>query len=208
MVRPSSRGGVPVFRRPSAKPAARACVDRPIAGASPTRPAGICFSPIWMSPRRKVPVVSTTAPAVISRPSAEPEPAHAAVRDNEIVGLGLDHFEVRSGPDRGLHRRGIEFAVRLRARAAHGRTFAAVEHAELDAAAVGDPAHQPVERIDLAHQMALAETADGRIAATSRRRWRIVGDQRGLAPMRAAAAAASQPAWPPPITMTSNIPHG
>jgi hypothetical protein len=28
-----------------------------------------------------------------------------------------------------------------------------------------------------------------------------------VAPMRAAAVAASQPAWPPPITMTSNELH-
>ena len=41
--------------------------------ASPTRPAGICFSPIWMSPRRNVPVVRTTAPVEISRPSARRE---------------------------------------------------------------------------------------------------------------------------------------
>ncbi len=35
---------------------------------------------------------------------------------------------------------------------------------ELDAGGVGDAAHEAVERIDLAHQMALAEPADGRVA--------------------------------------------
>ena len=59
----------------------------------------------------------------------------------------------------------IEFAVGLGGAARlYRRTLAAVEHAELDAGTVGDPTHQPVERIDLAHKMALAEPADRRIA--------------------------------------------
>ena len=66
--------------------------------------------------------------------------------------------------DRGLHGRGIELAVGLGARPAHRRTLAAIEHAELDAGGIGDPAHQAVQRIDLADQMALAEPADRRIA--------------------------------------------
>ena len=39
MVLPSRRGGVPVFSRPSEKPAEISRSDRPSAGASPTRPA-------------------------------------------------------------------------------------------------------------------------------------------------------------------------
>ncbi len=39
------------------------------------RPAGNRRSPIWMSPRRKVPVVSTTAPQPSVRPSASATPA-------------------------------------------------------------------------------------------------------------------------------------
>ena len=41
MVRPSSRGGVPVLSRPSAKPSRSSVRDKPSAGASPTRPAGV-----------------------------------------------------------------------------------------------------------------------------------------------------------------------
>ena len=62
------------------------------------------------------------------------------------------------------HRLAVERAVGLRARALHGRALAAVQHAELDAAEVGGAAHHAVERVDLAHQMALAEPADRRIA--------------------------------------------
>ena len=81
--------------------------------------------------------------------------------------------------DCGLHRRGIELAVGLGARAAHRRAFAAVENPELDAALVGDPAHQAVERIDLAHQMAFAEAADGRIAGHGADGRELMGHQRG-----------------------------
>ena len=41
-------------------------------------------------------------------------------------------------------------------------------------------AHQSVERIDLAHQMALAETADGRIAGHLADRGEAVRDQNRL----------------------------
>ena len=58
----------------------------------------------------------------------------------------------------------VELAVRLGARPLHGRALAAVQHAELDARTVDGAAHDAVERVDLAHQVALAEPADGRVA--------------------------------------------
>ena len=54
--------------------------------------------------------------------------------------------------------------------------------------------------------MALAQAADRRDCRTSRRWSRACGSAAGCAaPNRAAAAAASQPAWPPPITITSQV---
>src|SRR5262249_34045714 len=50
------------------------------------------------------------------------------------------------------------------ARSAHGGTFAPVEHAELDASGIRDPAHHAIERIDLAHEMPFADTPDRRVA--------------------------------------------
>ena len=113
--------------------------------------------------------------------------------------------EVRRLGDQPLHRRAVELAVGLGARALHGRALAAVEDAELDAGGVGGAAHQPVERVDLAHEMALAEAADRRIAGHLADRREALGDERRARAERAAAAAASQPAWPPPMTMTSNV---
>ena len=54
--------------------------------------------------------------------------------------------------------------MRSHARTADRRTFPAVEHTKLDAGGVRDPAHQPVQRVNLADQMTLAETADRGIA--------------------------------------------
>ena len=147
-------------------------------GASPTRPAGVCCSPIWIRPRRNVPVVRTTAPVRKFAAIRQANPGNAPVVDQQVVGLAFDDRQVRRFPDRRLHRSGIKLAVGLGARPPHRRTLAAVEHAELDAAPIGDPAHQAVQRIDLADQMTLAEPADGRIAGHRADRRKPVGHQR------------------------------
>ena len=78
-----------------------------------------------------------------------------------------------------LHGSGVELSIGLRARPAHGRSLAPVEKPELDSGAIGDPAHDPVERIDLAHEMAFAEAADRRVAGHGADRVRPMRDQSG-----------------------------
>ena len=102
----------------------------------------------------------------------------AAVLDDEVLDRGFDHVEVRRGADRCLHGLPVELAVGLGAGALHRRAFAPVQHAELDAGGVGHPAHQAVEGVDLADEMALAEPANGRIAGHFADRGEAVGDQR------------------------------
>ena len=74
MVSRSKRGGVPVLRRATSKPQARNDSESMFDGFSPTRPAGWLFMPTCTRPRRKVPVVMTTAPAVYSLPWAVRSP--------------------------------------------------------------------------------------------------------------------------------------
>ena len=105
-------------------------------------------------------------------------PATRALLDDQVLDRGFDHLEVRRGADRCLHRLPVKLAVGLGAGALHRRALAAVQHAELDAGRVGDPAHQAVERVDLADQMALAEPANGRIAGHFADGGEAVGDQR------------------------------
>ena len=177
MVRPSSRGGVPVLSRPSAKPSRSRVADKPSAGASPTRPAGVVSSPIWIRPRRKVPVVSTTAPQAQDLARRRRIPRQAAILDDQILDRPGPDLQPRLLGQQRLHRLAIELPVGLGARAADGRALAPVEQPELDAGPVGRPAHHPVEGVDLPDQMALAQPADGRIAGHLADGRRVMGDQ-------------------------------
>ena len=94
----------------------------------------------------------------------ERDPRNLPVRHGQIVHLGLDHRQVSSFAHRLLHGGGVELAVGLGTRTAHRRAFAAVEDAKLDAPEIRHPTHQAVQGIDLAHEVAFAEAADGRVA--------------------------------------------
>ncbi len=83
-------------------------------------------------------------------------------------------------------------------------TPAAIQYAELDPGPVDPAPHDPVERIDLAHKVPLAEPADRRVARHLADRRPLVRQQQVRAPSRAAAAA-SHPACPPPTTTTSHV---
>ncbi len=52
----------------------------------------------------------------------------------------------------------------MRARPLDGRAFAAIQQTELDPRLVRQAAHDAVQRVDLADKVALAKTADSRIA--------------------------------------------
>ncbi len=106
----------------------------------------------------------TTAPGGKLPALAQPDAGDAAVRDDQLIRLTLDHAEIGSLPDRRLHGGGIKLPVRLGPRSADGRTLAAVQHPKLDPAGIGHATHQTIQGIDLANQMALAQTTDGRVA--------------------------------------------
>uniref|UniRef100_A0A8D2M6Y8 Cyclic GMP-AMP synthase n=1 Tax=Zonotrichia albicollis TaxID=44394 RepID=A0A8D2M6Y8_ZONAL len=65
----ASRGGVPVFSLPTAKPSLSRVRASPMAGWSPSRPAGCVSRPMWITPLRNVPVVRITLPARTVLPS-------------------------------------------------------------------------------------------------------------------------------------------
>src|SRR3546814_5683008 len=79
-------------------------------------------------------------------------------------GLALHNLQIVIAAEQRLDGGAIEPAVGLRARPLHRRTLAPVEQAIMDTGGVGGAAHDPVQRIDLAHQMALAQPADRRVA--------------------------------------------
>ena len=204
MVVPSSRGGVPVLSRPSAKPSRSSVRESPIAGASPTRPAGVCRSPIWIRPRRNVPVVRTTAPAPNVAAIGQPNAGDAPVRRSA---------DRRPRPRSRSDSRSRGSPAASRRHRACGRPGRA-----------GPRTAGPLRRLSTRNWMPPASATRPirpSSASISRTRWPLPSPPiAGLqdiapmvanrcvtsavrAPMRAAAAAASQPAWPPPITMTS-----
>jgi hypothetical protein len=63
-----------------------------------------------------------------------------------------------------LHGLPIKPPINLGARTPHCRALGAVQETKLDSGPIGQPTHYAIQRINLSHQMALAQTADGRIA--------------------------------------------
>src|SRR5438046_561573 len=84
--------------------------------------------------------------------------------EQQILGPAFDNLERVCFREELADGLAIELAVGLRARPAHRGALAAVEDAELDPRAIDRAAHDAVERIDLAHQMAFADSADRRVA--------------------------------------------
>ena len=94
MVVPSRRAGVPVFKRPSTKPSRSRVSDKPFDGASPSRPAEMRTSPIWIRPRKNVPVVRTAAPHAICRP-----PFKVTALTRPSAGQNVVQLHLREFPD-------------------------------------------------------------------------------------------------------------
>ncbi len=81
--------------------------------------------------------------------------------------------------DGSLHGHTVELAVGLGPRPLHGGALGTVEQAELDASGVRYSPHEAIESIDLAHQVALAEPADGRVAGHLADGGKLVRDKGG-----------------------------
>ncbi len=69
--------------------------------------------------------------------------------------------------------------VHLRPRRPHGGTAAGIQQAELDADGVGHFAHDAAQGVDLAHQVALGDAADGGVAGHLRDQVEVHGDHGG-----------------------------
>ena len=159
--------------------AARACPTARPTDPRPSGPPGSSGRRYGSGRERKVPVVRTTAPQSILRPSPSTTPGNppfAPSRSRSSTSPSIT--EVRCSRIAACIACAVELAVRLGARPAHGRALAPVEQPELDAGRVGDPAHQAAERIDLADEVPLADAADRGIAAHRADRVEAVGHQR------------------------------
>ena len=77
-----------------------------------------------------------------------------------------------------IDRSGEAATIGLDPRSAHRAALAGVEHAAMNRCLVCRAGHNPAERVDLAHQMALADAADRRIARHAADVAAPEGDQR------------------------------
>ena len=84
--------------------------------------------------------------------------------DQEVDDFGLLDEEVGDGLELFAHLYAVEGFVALGAGAPDGGAAGGVEEAELDAAGVGDFAHDAAEGVDFADEMALGDAADGGVA--------------------------------------------
>jgi hypothetical protein len=100
--------------------------------------------------------------------------------DDEVNNFGLADMETRLRLEDFAHLDAIELLVALGAGAPDSGTARGVEESELDADGVGNFAHDAAERVDLADEMALGDTTDGRIAAHLGDEVEVHGDERGL----------------------------
>ena len=186
MLRPSMRGGVPVFRRSTTNgPSRRRCASV-VAGGSPARPPaygcsgrrGSCrpgrcrrsaprrrrrnAGPIWViTPRTRSPSMTRSSTACWNS-----DRLGCVSTARRIAAL----YRARSAWQRVARTAG---------------PFEAFSVRHWMPAAVGGLRHDAAERVDLLDQVALADAADGRVAAHLRRRFRCCGSAAACARRRA-----------------------
>ena len=101
---------------------------------------------------------------LVDHAQAGADAGHLVVRHQNLGGVALVQVEVGLVFNQPLHAELVSLLVALRTRRLHRRPFAGVEHAKLDAGGVGVQAHDPTQSVDLAHDVALGQAADRRIA--------------------------------------------
>ena len=155
-----------------------------------------------MSPDKKCPRGKHDGVRVEGEPDLRDDSDHAIAVEQQVIDRLLEQREVRLVFETAADRALVQRAVGLRAGRPHGGPLARVECPELDSRLVRGNRHRAAQRIDLLDQVPLADAADRGIARHLAERFDIVRQQQRVRPMRAAASAASVPAWPPPTTMT------
>jgi hypothetical protein len=83
---------------------------------------------------------------------------------DQIGDFALDNPETGLLGQKGLDRRLVQGPVGLGAGAPYGRTFPAIEQAELDTGPIGSKAHDPAQCIDFTDKMTFSKAANRRIA--------------------------------------------
>ena len=201
------RAGVPVFIRPTSNPSSRRLSVMPCEAASPARPPSALRSPQCINPLRKVPAVRMTAsarnstPIRVRTPTMRGEPSRFSMMSSfaascQIKRLGvcsnsLRHSRVKSSLShcaRGLHIAAPFERLSIRNWMVERSVMRAIQPPRASISRTICPFATP-PTAGLHDIEAIFCTS---IVSRSVRE-----------PRRAAAEAASQPAWPAPMTMMS-----
>ena len=100
-----------------------------------------------------------------AHPDLGDDAGDAIAHHGEIIHPLLEQPQIGLVFQAPANRRLVQHAVSLGARGPYRRPFGGVEGAELDAGFVRGCRHRAAKGVDFLHQMALADAADGRIAA-------------------------------------------
>ncbi len=168
---------------PFAGPATAADRRARFEGASPLRPQLYFCSPTCARPFRNVPVVTTTAPLSMVRPSRNKTPVTRrglSVRYLQLRDFGLQDPEIRLVFQDFAHAQAILFLIALGARRPDGWPAAGIQQAKLNPDGVRHLAHYAAHGVDFAHQMALGDSADGGVARHLGDQIQVHRDHRGL----------------------------
>ena len=177
------------MRRPISNPNRRSASPSIREGGSPERPAGILVFPavdeaIQEGARRNDHGAGLDPAAVKQPDAARARPASRAaaraVLQDKVHHLGLFDSQVRLRLEHLTHLRAILLLVGLRAGRPDGGSAAGVEQSELDAGRINHLAHDAAERVDLAHQVAFGDSADGGITGHLRDQVEVDRAERGL----------------------------
>jgi hypothetical protein len=115
--------------------------------------------------------------AAIAQAHAGHSPRIADLLHFEVHHLSLLDEEIRLALQDLAHLHAVEGLVALRARGPDGWAARGVEQAELNAAGVGDLAHDSAQRVDLADEVSLGDAADGGVAAHLRDEVEVQGEE-------------------------------
>jgi hypothetical protein len=106
-------------------------------------------------------------------------PSDTTIRNGETRDLSLHDSQIRLLLQYLAHLKPIKLLITLSARRPNGRTAAGIQQPELYAGGIRDLTHHPAQRVDFAYEMALRNSADGRIAGHLRDQVDIHRDHRG-----------------------------
>jgi hypothetical protein len=100
---------------------------------------------------------------------------------DQVGDFSLDQREIWCLLKLSAHLCAVDGSITLGARGLNGWAAAAIEQAEVDADLIRDHAHEPAKRVNLAHQMAFSNAADGRVAGHLGDQVNVERDKRGFA---------------------------